>query len=366
MDSNYIWILIGKKLTGEASVEELREFELLMKQGLGDIYPIHVLEDLWKTNPATPPVQFSKALNDKWLRFEARLRMIDEAENEEDTEDKIAEKRPWRKYILWSSGLAACLLLGLGIFWRSKNPGAAVDNRITEITAPKGSISKILLPDGSRVWLNSGSKLKYENQFGTQFRKVSLTGEAFFDVVKDAGHPFIVTTNSFQVKVLGTAFNVRSYPNDKTSEAALVRGKIQIKLLKNPDKEITLLPSEKLVVKNTVPENKQLKKKSELLLINNDIPLITLSTIHQSVHDTLPAEALWMENKLAFDGENFEEIASKMQRWFSVRIEFKNNNVKKLTFSGVFKNESLDQTLSSLQSTYPFHYNIKDNNVYIY
>jgi transmembrane sensor len=184
-------------------------------------------------------------------------------------------------------------------------------------------------------------------------------------VVKDATHPFIVTTSTFQLKVLGTAFNVRSYPNDKTSEAALVRGKIQIRLTKNPDKEITLLPSERLVIKNTVAVTPKIEKTNPQSVVQ-DIPLITLSNFHQSVHDTLPSEALWMENKLAFDAENFEEIANKMERWFSVHIEFKNNHAKQLRFTGEFKNESLYQTLASLQSTAQFHFTIKDNNVIIY
>jgi ferric-dicitrate binding protein FerR (iron transport regulator) len=363
MDPNRIWILLGKKLSGEASGEELRELESLLDQGLGDIYPIHILEKLWQANPAQPPLHFNKAINDKWLRFEARLKLLEQAETEDEAEATVTKSRI-KPLLIWISSIAATILLCCGVFWFSKINSEVIDNRTTEVNAPKGSISKIVLPDGTKVWLNGGSKLVYQNQFGTQFRRVNLIGEAFFDVVKDAAHPFIVTTNTFQLKVLGTAFNVRSYPNDKTSEAALVRGKIQIKLIKNPDKEITLLPSEKLIVKNTEPAVNPAKKRESLII--HDIPLITLSTIHQSVHDTLPAEALWMENKLAFDAENFEEIGSKMERWFGVHITFKNNNVKELHFTGEFKNESLNQTLATLQQTAPFHYSIKDNNVFIY
>jgi ferric-dicitrate binding protein FerR (iron transport regulator) len=366
MDANRIWTLLGKKLSGEASVEELREFDAMMDQGLGDIYPIHILEKLWHSHPVNPPLYINKALNDKWQRLEARLKAEDALAVQEEEPIKTKSKKTW----LWISGIAASMLLCLSIFWYSKGHNPVEDNRLTAVTAPKGRISKIQLPDGSKVWLNSGSKIVYQSRFNGQFRKVTLIGEAFFDVVKDASHPFIVTTGTFQLKVLGTAFNVRSYPNDKTSEAALVRGKIQIKLLKNPDKEIILLPSEKLLVKNGDPETKAIKKREKTII--NDIPLITLSTIHQSVDDSLPDEALWMENKLAFDNENFEEIASKMQRWFNVTIVFKNNNVKLLKFTGTFQHESLYKTLQTLQQTQivqqtvPFHFEIKDNNVFIY
>jgi transmembrane sensor len=365
MDPNRIWNILGKKLSGEASEEELREFESFLDQGLGDIYPIHILEKFWRSNPVHPPLHFNQAINDKWLRLETKLRLVeDNDEAEDETAAAVAPKYILKRVLVWAGSIAAVLLIAAAVFFYTTNRPPAVDNRITEINAPKGSISKIILPDGSKVWLNGGSKLVYKNQFGDQFRKVNLVGEAFFDVVKDAAHPFIVTTGTFQLKVLGTAFNVRSYPNDKTSEAALVRGKIQVKLIRNPDKEITLLPSEKLIVKNTEPIVNSVKKKSNITI--HEIPLITLSTIHQSVHDTLPAEALWMENKLAFDAENFEEIASKMERWFNVRITFKSNTVKELRFTGQFKNESLYQTLATLQSTATFHFNIKDNDVFIY
>jgi ferric-dicitrate binding protein FerR (iron transport regulator) len=366
MDTNRIWNLLGKKLSGEASDEELRELETILDQGLGDIYPIHILEKLWQANPANPPLHVNKALNDKWLRFESRLKTPEaNTSNDDEIEMAVAPSNVFKRLLIWGGSIAAAALLCIGIFWFAASRTIAVDNRITQINAPKGSISKIILPDGTKVWLNGGSRLVYQNQFGNQFRKVTLTGEAFFDVVKDAAHPFIVTTSTFQLKVLGTAFNVRSYPNDKTSEAALVRGKIQIRLTKNPDKEITLLPSERLVVKNTeTPAVKTEKAKAQF--ITQDIPLITLSNFHQSAHDTLPSEALWMENKLAFDAENFEEIANKMERWFSVHVEFKNNHAKQLRFTGEFKNESLYQTLASLQQTAPFHYTIKDNNVFIY
>ena len=362
MEATRIWILLGKKLSGEASAAELEELDALLSQGLGDVYPIHILEKIWRENPVHPPLYFNKALNDKWLRFEERLKALDET-GEQVLPQATVKKGRVKALSYWVGGIAASLLIGIGFFWATETRKTDTDNRITQIVAPKGGISKVQLPDGTHVWLNSGSKLTYENHFGEQLRKVTLVGEAFFDVVKDPLHPFIVTTGSFQLKVLGTAFNVRSYPSDKTSEAALVRGKIQIQLLKNPDKEITLLPTEKLIIKNTeqaAVKNKNLSRTHSAG--SNDIPLIALSATHQSVNDTLPSEALWMENKLAFDAESFEEIAGKMERWFSVKIEFKNENVKGLRFTGEFKNESLYQTLASLQLIAPFHFSIKDNN----
>ena len=96
-----------------------------------------------------------------------------------------------------------------------------------KLLSTKGSRSRSLLPDGTTVWLNAGSKLYYENDFnGT--REVRLEGEAFFDVVKQTDRPFIVHTSGIDIKVLGTAFNVKSYPEDKTVETTLYRGLVQV------------------------------------------------------------------------------------------------------------------------------------------
>ena len=362
MDANHLWILIGKRLTEEASVDELRELDLLMKQGLGDVYPVHVLEEFWKTNPVEPPADVNRYLNKKWYSFEKKLLAIDENGTSITT---LAEGRILKRNQtpLMVAACAVFLCLSVAAFWVWSSY-TADDNKIAEITAPSTGISKIQLPDGTKVWLNAGSKLIYKNHFGEKYRKVTLIGEAYFDVTKDANHPFIVTTQSFKLKVLGTAFNVRCYPNDKTSEAALVRGKIEVSLISSPDKKIILKPSEKLTVNNAAPQQVNFRKK--LHVATEETPLITLGNIHQSVTDSLPSEALWMENKLAFDAETFDEIAQKMERWYKVKINFKTEEVKTLRFTGEFKDEPLDVALSSLKATSAFHFNIQNNIVTIY
>jgi transmembrane sensor len=115
----------------------------------------------------------------------------------------------------------------------------------------KGSKSHIVLPDGTNVWLNADSKIIYPGNFQGETREVSLVGEAFFDVVKNVNKPFIIHTGTMDVKVLGTAFNVRSYPGEMTTEASLLRGLIEVTLNGTEKKKILLKPNEKLTVLNS-------------------------------------------------------------------------------------------------------------------
>ena len=360
---NNIWILIGKKLSGEASPEELLELEELLQQGAADQYPLPLLEEIWKNEHQTNSDE--KLLN-KWEAFEAKLDVADK--NEIDEAAQVAEskthsaKQKIIKFIKRGSWLVAASLV-LGVLWFTRH-GDAANNKPNEISAPKNGISKIQLPDGTKVWLNSGSKLVYGNDFGTDFRKVSLVGEAFFDVVKDAKHPFIVTTPTISIRVLGTRFNLRSYKNDKTSEAALIRGQIELTVLRNPEKKIILKPSEKLTVINN--EDVAGKTNTQQANVSEEIPLIALSRIHQAKQDTLPSEALWLENKLAFDAEDFEGLAKKLERRYSVSIVFENEEVKKLRFTGKFQNEPINKALKALQTTTNFHYKIDSNQIVIY
>ncbi|SEN75472.1 ferric-dicitrate binding protein FerR, regulates iron transport through sigma-19 [Mucilaginibacter gossypiicola] len=358
---NNIWILIGKKLNGEASPEELLELEqLLQQQEAAGMYPMDGLEAIWKNDQQAS--QDEKLLN-KWDAFEAELDAIEEKEAAEAAQVITIQTKAKKARIIKLASLLAAACLLLGVFWFTRKE-TITTGKSNEITAPKNGISKIQLPDGSRVWLNMGSKLTYGNDFGTDQRRVNLVGEAFFDVVKDPQHPFVVTTPTISVRVLGTKFNVRSYNNDKTSEAALIRGKIELTVLRNPEKKIILNPSEKLTIINN--QEPQIKGNIPTDRIAEETPLIALSRIHQAKKDTLPSEALWLENKLAFDAEDFENIAQKMERRYNVNIVFENEDVKKLRFTGKFEKEPINKALLYLQRTAAFHYKIDTNQIVIY
>ena len=359
---NNIWILIGKKLNGEASAEELQELEELLQQGVADQYPLDMLEQVWKNEHQT---KTNDKLEAKWLAFEDQLDIAEQNEAEETAavQQVASKQKRARIFRFISVGIAACLVIGF--FWM-RGDRAISTGKANEINAPKYGISKVQLPDGTKVWLNGSSKLTYGADYGSEFRKVYLTGEAFFDVVKDAKRPFIVTTPTISIKVLGTAFNVRAYNNDKTSEASLVRGRIELTVLKNPEKKIILKASEKLTVINNEQPAGKATAGSQTGSITQEEPLIALSRIHQARLDTLPSEALWIENKLAFDAEDFESIAVKLERRYNVHIDFKNEALKKMRFTGKFRNETIIAALQALQGTTYFHYKTNKQHILIY
>jgi transmembrane sensor len=358
MDSGNFWILLGKKLSGEANTDELREFERILNSDIRNIYPLEVLENYWRKNKDIPPAPIQKLLENKWERFERKL---EASELDITVSDPVAEK-PKVRFLQYFSVLIIVFIVFIGIlYW---NPGTQSPLHANEITAPEKGISKVKLPDGTKVWLNSGSRLTYKNDFGETLREVHLSGEAYFDVVKDTERPFIVNTETISLKVLGTAFNVRSYQDEEVTEAALIHGKIEVKLLNNSGKEITLKPSEKLVVSNRVLSERTPDKANTKELVNA-LPLITLDYIHQSESDSLPSEALWLENRLAFDSETFIQVANRLERWYGVEIAINNAQLRNLKFTGKFKDESLEEALKALQATSDFKYTINNKQVII-
>ncbi|MDO3626204.1 FecR family protein [Mucilaginibacter sp. BT774] len=359
---NNIWILIGKKLSGNATAEELLELEeLLREDGITDMYSISLLEEIWKNQYQE---KSSSNLEQKWSAFEAKLDVAEKNEivttGQEAPHTNTSSKGRIIKFFKFSVWVAASALLV--ILWIAKVQKVE-NNGNNVILAPKNGISKVQLPDGTKVWLNSGSKLVYNTDYGVEFRKVSLAGEAFFDVVKDAHHPFILTTSTISIRVLGTAFNVRAYNKDKTSETSLVRGRIELTVLKNPEKKIILKASEKLTIINKEQEAaKGIVSEST----TEEVPLIALGRIHQAKKDTLPSEALWMEDKFAFDAESFENLAERLERRYNVSIVFKNEETQKLRFTGRFQNESIERALRALQASAYFHFKNDNNKIIIY
>lgn len=359
MDQETLWILLGKKLNKEATPDELRQLDILLAQPWADAYSVQVLEALWQQNPDQPPRFISHKLQEKWDRLENKLETDNPATDSfQNPEDKLDSSVKVRNFWFNPSRLsiaAACLVFGLLSFfcWRSFTGDSM--GKTYQIAAPLGGISKIILPDGSKVWLNAGSEIFYGTNYGNKYREIRLTGEAFFDVVKDSEHPFIVNTTTMQIKVLGTAFNVRSYANDNASETSLIRGRIELTPVSNPDHKIILKPSEKLTIPN--------KEKHDL---NENNTLITLSSLHKAKNDSLPSEAQWLENKLVFDDEYFDDVAKKMERWYGVSISFKNEELKQKKFSGKFTKESLATALDALKATSNFNFLIDNDKVTIY
>lgn len=351
MLEKYFWELLAKKLAGEASQGEIEEFEKLL-----EMYPhlrsaILPVEELWQTN-----VQEDN--DDAALKFDILMNKIqDDQTMQEASVIKPLYKR--NKIIRFSAAAAAVLILGISIyynaFWGSnKQFETRIDTRMQtrHFVCPVGSKTKIVLPDSSTVWLNSGTKFTYNDDYGINNRDVTLTGEAFFDVRKSET-PFVIKTANIKIKVLGTAFNVRAYPHEKRSETSLLRGSVEVTLDERPNQRIILKPSEKIIVKN----DHQSKDRS---IATVQEPLIVLSGITK-IKDSAVVETLWVDDKLIFRSETFDALARKMESRYGVKVLFKDESLKQQRFTGVFTNESITEMLEALQYSHTFQYSIHDN-----
>jgi transmembrane sensor len=378
MSKDRTWYLISKKMAGEATAEELNELEGLLRSDPDMHYALQNITDLW--NLASPDGE-----DDATNAFDRHIGRLKESgvawqdgnNQPQSQEIPVYTKRRSRKPVLFI-GAAAMLLVVSGLFWyysktktvASANPLAARHtNEKNEISTRNGSKTKITLPDGSKVWLNAGSKLTYNKDFGNETREVELSGEAFFDVVHLASPgtgnkmAFIIHTRNIDVRVLGTAFNVKSYPGDRQTETSLVRGKVEVLIHNRPDEKIILRPNEKLVVQNEeVPPVRSAEKPSA---VKDQQPIVSVSKLTYTRNDSTLIETAWVQNKLVFDNESFENVAAKMERWYNVQFEFSDAQKKQLRFTGTFENETIQQALDYMTITAPFRYSMKGNKVII-
>jgi transmembrane sensor len=363
------WYLISKKLAGEANAEELAELEDLLRSDPEMHYALQHINDLWSL-----PVKPGTEAEDAFDRHLARLQAEGDDWQQQPAAEAIndypfpSERSSKRKY-LWI-GIAATVVIAAGIFIfykpGTKNPALAATPATTptknEVSTRNGSRTKISLPDGSQVWLNSGSNIVYNKEFGNGIREVELSGEAFFDVVKNAGVPFIIHTKQVDIKVVGTAFNVRSYPTDHQTETSLVRGLVEVTIHNRPEEKILLKPNEKLVVADRESQKDTINTVKE-----KNQPFVSMSNLSYTPADSIVVETAWVQDKLVFDNESFVQVAAKMERWYNVQFEFRDSASKTFHFSGVFQNESIEQALTALRITAEnkFRYTVTGNTVII-
>lgn len=348
-DDRFI-ILLLKEFSGEISTGEKEEFRDLLKNEIYlkryNFYSLY-----WSRHR-------SDSIDNEALFQKIKLR-IGGQESESALEGHL-KRRSVLRYA------AAVLLVGVCFFffYKTRGPSPLIENnQWTERSTARGNKVSFRLPDGTLISLNSESKIRYPKVFTGNSREIYLKGEAFFDVKKDASHPFIIHAGKMNVKVLGTAFNVKAYPDDASSEITLIRGLVEVTLKDRPADKITLNPTEKLIVNysdetanDIIDErNGEIKKSTALTQITN---------MQKQNQDTI--ETSWMKNRLILKDQDFSEACSIMERWYDVDIHINNNQLKDLRFSSIFENETLEEALSALQHTEAFRYKIEGKSVYIY
>lgn len=361
-------------MAGEATTEELAELTQLISQNPDLHISIETFDRLWRNSPMN--LQEKREADQAYHRHLSRMREqgIELHETEAHSGYSAKEVVPSMRFRrMRSFSLAAAVVLLVVASWWIFRPAAKAGDSAdkpdamvkSEVSTKNGSKTHIQLPDGSNVWLNSGSKLNYNNQeFGQVLREVELIGEGFFDVVKNPKKPFIIHTASIDVKVLGTQFNVKSYPGDKTTETSLIRGSVEVMVRKRPNEKYILKPNEKIVVLNEedkiAPRPATIRKKASLE------PIIAIQQLTYKEGDSVAVETAWAFNKLQFLDEPMIDVAHKMERWYDVKFEFRNRNIEDMRVKGTFITETLPEAMEALAYAYRLKYEIAGKTVIIY
>ena len=257
---------------------------------------------------------------------------------EEQSENIVSfYRKHWRK-------VAAVVLFVTGLFFTGKYlSNENIENKaiatIQKINA-KGQKSTIILKDGSKVYLNSESSIRYFENYGQQTRSVELTGEAFFEVVKDQNRPFIVKSGKITATALGTSFNVRAFKDESFTSVSLATGKVKVEgdfQFTESEKDFILNPGEEAVVDE-----------------------------HQFIKQKFDAQKVlsWKEGIIYFNDTKLSETLKELERWYDV--SFKINNLQSdegIRGTGSFKNQSLENVLHILGHSMKFEFEIEEREV---
>jgi transmembrane sensor len=258
---------------------------------------------------------------------------------------KSGNKWSFNHIIKWVARIAAIIILPVVVYTGINFPNISNKERKTwvEIKAPAWSKVQFSLPDGTNGWLNNISSLKYSGNFIND-RKVILSGEAFFDVVRNDKLPFIVNAKEVSVKVLGTRFNIASYENEENVEVVLEKGKL-IFNNERMNKPHTMNPNDRIVYNKT---------KQDFL-----------------TEVVMPEKYLsWTEGRLEFRNDPIDEVARRLGRWYNIDIEIKGKSDETRRLRATFKDENLEEVMYCLKQILAIDYKIvngtlNNDNVYI-
>jgi len=255
-----------------------------------------------------------------------------------------------------------------------KNSSKPENIAYQEIRVPLGSKSTIILPDKTRVTLNAGSVLKYDIGFGKKSREIELTGEGYFDVAQDMQKIFIVKTGHINIKALGTEFNVKSYPEDKSIETTLVSGLLQVEKIDQEsnkplkDGSVILQPKQRLTFYKDTEDITVGKTQKETVLQETEKMEIAKKTVpekHILVEknvDIVP-DVSWKDARWVIYREELAQLAVKLERRYDISIVFQDDDLKSFRFTGTLANESIEQVLRAMSLTAPIDFEVDGNTV---
>jgi len=308
--------LLYKKLQGEINPEEQIQLDQWLKASADHRFTAQTIEKAWELGEGEEP-ELAIDLDTDFALLEDRILAEEEAEKKEAIIRPIGRKTPY-----WQIAAAIAALLVFAFLTR--NYFTSNEQWNTLATVANSSLEQ-RLADGSRIWLNENSQLEYPSDFSGSERRIRLKGEAFFEVTKDASKPFIIETNSGEVKVLGTSFSVRDYSKETTLKVAVVTGKVQ---LKGKTSEETIIM--------TAGQSGVLDKQKNLL-----------TKAPQSNN-----AAAWHTRELAFNEIPMREAIRDIEAFYNIQIKVDNEGLLNCPFTSTFKNQPLEAIMETLNTIF--------------
>jgi transmembrane sensor len=365
--------ILLKYVSGDAS--QLQQEEVLAwaaKDKANELY-LARLQNLW-VSQNIPQGQASAAEIEKMMRLlEEKIQNEMEPATVKKQEIQTAPKRATsgqtetsgtyhiKKWVVWVAAASVMLFFSAGLyFWEFTNnsaSGLTAENTIGTLMnykntastkvlyTEKGVKAKLLLPDSSVVWLNSDTRIEYPDKFDSLVRNVTISGEAYFDVVKNPHRPMIVkTTKGFSVQVLGTQFNLKAYEDESKSQATLYSGEINL-LRESGNKIITT----KVLPFQTVTIN------------SKDLKYPIRKVLKQSPLD----DAAWKEGKIIFEETPVHEVVKILERWHGIEFVIGNKDILQYKITATFNSESIVQIMDLIQMTSLVSYKIDNKKVFL-
>jgi transmembrane sensor len=289
------------------------------------------------------------------LKSDISFKSVMAFKEEEALEQSLKTTRPRWYFYLGSTAAAILIAINFLYFNRPSFFEKKKEPVLTWFSSGKALRKTIILKDGSVITLAKESSIRLGEGFNSSKREIWLNGAAFFDVKHDAAHPFVVHTTFNDIKVLGTTFNVKAYRDSALMETALIQGMVQVASKKYPGYFVVLKPNEKLSSLNSPAKTAISKPDAEY----------QVSELKQNPAAPVPEEIAWVRKRLDIDNLPLSVIAQRLQDWYGIEIVIAGEEVKNYRYSGVFENETILKTLEALQLSYPFHFEVEGDRIYI-
>ena len=319
--------LLHRLIAGTTTEEENRQLMEWFRQCASKEEFFMLFETAWKESPDEMPRDVQERM---YRRLSREL-------DEKKTKTILLRSRfSWK---IWPQIAVACIIIVLGLVnYRMSDKQKQLSTQNFMVLAEKGQRAFITLPDSTKVWLNSDTKISYPADYGLKERNVTLVGEAYFEVAKNPDKRFIVEAKGMQVEALGTSFNVNAYQNDNKIIASLFSGSVRVSY----DRHVAILkPHESVKVD----------------LLNR--------SFSRYKDESMQNIALWRKNEITFDGESLEEITHIMSRLYNTTICIEDESLKKVCYIGTIRNNNLENFIDIINLTTPVVYENKGDTVFL-